>query len=189
MTKIFPALLILFAALLTAACASGGNVARAPETIAGGVPVYRLAPDDKLKITVYGEEKLTGDYLVGSDGNVSFPLIGMVKAAGLTLAELQTALTGALSETFLNSPRVSVDIAEYRPVYVLGEVNKAGQFPYKVGMTVNAAVATAGGFTYRANEKIVAVQHFNEPGEKRYELTSDILVRPGDTIRILERFF
>ncbi len=174
---------------LAGGCAGGGAVETPSATIGQGIPVYQLAPDDKLKIAVYGEEKLTGEYLVGSDGNISFPLIGMVRVAGLTLAELQTGIASELGSTYLNNPRVSVDIVEYRPVYVLGEVNKAGQFPYKVGMTINAAVATAGGFTYRANQKIVAVQHYKEPEEKRYRLTSDVLVRPGDTIRILERFF
>ncbi|MGL5838578.1 MAG: polysaccharide biosynthesis/export family protein [Sphingorhabdus sp.] len=187
--KIFFLLFAIIAALFVGGCAGNGDVQAPSATIADGIPVYRLAPDDKLKIAVYGEEQLTGEFLVGSDGNISFPLVGMVRVAGLTLAELQAGLASELGGTYLNNPRVSVDMVEYRPVYVLGEVNKAGQFPYKVGMTVNAAVATAGGFTYRANQKVVAIQHYNEAGEKRYRLTSDILVRPGDTIRILERFF
>jgi protein involved in polysaccharide export with SLBB domain len=187
--RAFSKLFILWAILFVGGCASSGEIEAPSATIGQGIPVYRLAPDDKLKIAVYGEEQLTGEFLVGSDGNISFPLIGMVEVAGLTLAELQAGMAAELSATYINNPRVSVDIIEYRPVYVLGEVNKAGQFPYKVGMTVNAAVATAGGYTYRAHQKIVAVQHYNEPSEKRYRLTSDILVRPGDTIRILERFF
>jgi protein involved in polysaccharide export with SLBB domain len=187
--RAFSKLLILWAMLFVGGCASGGDIEAPSTTIGQGIPVYQLAPDDKLKIAVYGEEQLTGEFLVGSDGNISFPLIGMISVAGLTLAELQAGMTAELSASYLNNPRVSVEILEYRPVYVLGEVNKAGQFPYKVGMTVNAAVATAGGYTYRANQKIVAVQHYNDPSEKRYKLTSDVLVRPGDTIRILERFF
>lgn len=170
-----------------AAQADQRNTATAAAT--AGVPIYRLAPDDKVKITVFGEEDLTGQYMVGSDGNLSFPLIGMVPAGGLTLAELQEALSTRLAAAYLKSPKVSADIVEYRPFYILGEVNKAGQYPYRVGMTVNAAVATAGGFTYRANKKKVVIQHFGATGERRYRLDSDLLVSPGDTIRILERFF
>ncbi len=187
--KPFTLILIMLCSLLMGSCASSGEIEPAPATIAGGLPVYLLAPDDKLRITVYGEEKLTGEFMVGSDGNIAFPLVGAISAAGLTLADLQAKIVNDLGTAYLNNPRVSVDILEYRPIYVLGEVNKAGQFPYKVGMTVNAAVATAGGFSYRANQKIVAVQHYDQASEKRYQLTSDILVRPGDTIRILERFF
>jgi protein involved in polysaccharide export with SLBB domain len=150
---------------------------------------YRLAPDDKVKIAVYGETPLTGEYLVGSDGRISFPLVGMVMAGGLTLAELQQSLTERLNSAYLNDAKVNVDIVEYRPFYILGEVNKAGQYPYKVGLTVRAAVATAGGFTYRANTKKIAIQRRGETVEAKTRLTPDLLVRPGDTIRVLERFF
>lgn len=156
---------------------------------AQGVPVYRLAPDDKVKIDVYGETELTGQYLVGSDGRISFPLIGMVQASGLTLAQLQERLTERLAARYLKHPQVSADIVEYRPFFILGEVNHAGQFPYRVGMTVTAAVATAGGFTYRANKHTVAIKHTGEAGEHKVKLTPDLLVGPGDTVRVLERFF
>lgn len=178
----------LMAALALVSC-STGSIAREPEPAPVVAPIYRLAPDDKVKITVYGETDLSGEYLVGSDGNVSMPLVGMVPAAGKTLAEFGDGLTQQLADKYLNKPRVSVDIAEYRPFYILGEVNRAGQFPYRVGLTVNAAVATAGGFTYRANHKTVAIKHAGEPGEKRYRLTADLQIMPGDTVRVLERFF
>lgn len=152
-------------------------------------PVYRLAPDDKIKIVVFGEEPLSGDYVVGSDGNISFPLIGMVQAGGLTVAELQAAITQQLGANYVNDPKVSAQIAEYRPFYILGEVNKPGEYPYRVGLTIHAAVATAGGFTYRANKKKLALQRSGTAGESREEITPDLKVQPGDTIRILERFF
>jgi len=176
-------------ALLCAGCAGDARSVAAPSAARQTMPAYRLAADDKVKITVYGEDTLTGEYLVGSDGTISFPLIGMVKAGGLTLAELQAALAQRLGTGYLNDPKVNADIVEYRPFYILGEVNKAGQYPYRVGMTVNAAVATAGGFTYRANHRTVAIQHFGEAGERKYQLTSDLPVLPGDTVRVLERFF
>jgi protein involved in polysaccharide export with SLBB domain len=187
--KALSLILMLFFSLLAVGCASKGPIEPAPATLSGGIPIYVLAPDDKLRISVYGEEKLAGEFMVGSDGSIAFPLVGTIGAAGLTVTDLQAKIAHELGAVYMNNPRVTVDIMEYRPIYVLGEVNKAGQFPYRVGMTVNAAVATAGGFTYRANQKIVAVQHYDEVGEKRYQLTSDVLVRPGDTIRILERFF
>lgn len=183
------ATLALSLALLCSACATDSAPATDASHATRPIPVYKLAPDDKIKVGVYGEEALTGEYLVGSDGTVSFPLIGMVKAGGLTLAQFQALLTERLAAAALNDPKVTVDILEYRPFYILGEVNKAGQYPYRVGMTVNAAVATAGGFTYRANHKSVAIQHRGEAGEQKYELRSDLPVMPGDTIRVLERFF
>jgi len=160
---------------------------RDPE--AQAIPVYRLAPDDKVKIVVFGEAELTGQYLVGSDGRISFPLIGMVQAGGLTLAQLQERLTQQLGARYLKHPKVSADIVEYRPFFILGEVSHSGQFPYRVGMTITAAVATAGGFTYRANKHSVGIKHFGEAGEHKVKLTPDLLVSPGDTIRVLERFF
>lgn len=151
--------------------------------------VYRLAPDDKLRIGVYGEEGLSGLFTVGSDGNISYPLLGAVKAAGLSLAELQALLTTRLRAGYVVDPKVSIDIGEYRPFYILGEVNKPGQYPYRAGLTLNAAVATAGGFTYRANHKTIAIEHDKASAEQRYRLTGSLLVQPGDTIRILERYF
>lgn len=174
-------------ATLVASCA-GGSAVRAP-SIAASTPVYQLAPDDKVKINVYGEEGLTGTFTVASNGAISYPLLGEVIAGGLTLAQLQAQLTARLRDGYLNDPKVSVDITEYRPFYILGEVNKAGEYPYRVGLTVDAAVATAGGFTYRANHRTVAIQHRGEAREVRYQLVPGVQVLPGDTIRILERFF
>jgi protein involved in polysaccharide export with SLBB domain len=176
-------------ALFLAMTALMPAVSRAQDATATVEDTYRLAADDKIKIAVYGETQLTGDYLVGSDGRISFPLVGMVEAAGLTLAELQQKLTQRLNDAYLNDAKVTVDVVEYRPFYILGEVNKAGQYPYKVGLTVRAAVATAGGFTYRANTRKIAIQHRGETIEQKVALTADMQVRPGDTIRVLERFF
>jgi protein involved in polysaccharide export with SLBB domain len=172
----------------TAGCAEAPAVNTASATTAE-IPVYRLGADDRLRINVYGEEALNAEYLVGSDGNISFPLIGMIQAKGLTLAELRTELTRRLAESALNDPKVSVDVVEYRPFYVLGEVQKAGQYPYRTGMTVMAAIATAGGFTYRANQKTVLIQRFGSAAEESYRLGPQTFVLPGDTIRIKERHF
>jgi len=181
-------LVILATAFAVAGC--GGNRGVAPDAAlpAMEIPVYKLAADDKVKVTVFGEEALTGTFLVGSDGNISYPLLGSVPAKGLTLAQLTQQLTTRLGGSVKN-PRVSADIAEYRPFFILGEVNRPGQYPYRTGMTVNSAVATAGGFTYRANQKRVLIQHLGEAGERRYELSAGLPILPGDTVRVGERYF
>jgi len=176
-------------ALTLAAAGCGGGAAVDGPSITAGAPIYRLAADDKVRVNVYGEEGLTGTYVIGSNGELSYPLLGAVKAAGLSVPELQAVLTGRLRREFVKDAKVSVDITEYRPFFVLGEVSRSGQYPYRVGLTVNAAVATAGGFSYRANRKVVAIQHLNQPGEVRYRLDPSLQVLPGDTVRVLERFF
>lgn len=180
--------LVTAMSIMLSGCGSAAD--RVPvASAATEVPVYRLGADDKIRINVYGEDPLNAEYLVGSDGNISFPLLGMVAAKGLTLAELQALLTLRLAQSAIVDPKVSVDIVEYRPFYVLGEVQKAGQYPYRTGLTIMAAVATAGGFTYRANHKVVMIQRFGEAEEQRLPLTPQTIVLPGDTIRIKERHF
>jgi protein involved in polysaccharide export with SLBB domain len=151
--------------------------------------VYKLAPDDHVRVTVYGEANLTGEYVVNSQGDISFPLGGAIHAEGLTLNDFAVAVREALAARFFKNPQVAADLVVSRPVYVLGEVNKAGQFPYQSNMTVLAAVATAGGFTYRANQKSVMIRHKGQADETRAKLTADLIVLPGDTIRIRERNF
>lgn len=180
---------LLPAALLIALAGCANDITPPQAGVAATPYVYRLGPDDKLRIAVYGEEPMAGEYLVNPEGTVSFPLVGMIKASGLTLSEFSAALSGALSAKYMKDPKVVVDILEYRPVYVLGEVNKSGQYPYRSGMTVLGAIATAGGFTYRANAKFVMIRHPEESGEVRRPLTADLPVSPGDTIRIKERYF
>lgn len=180
-------LLPLFLLMVVAGCAS--DIVPHDPAVATAPYTYRLGPDDKLRIAVYGEDPMAGEYLVNAEGMISFPLVGMIKASGLTLSEFHAALSNALAATYLKNPKVVVDVIEYRPIYVLGEVNKAGQYPYRSGMTVLGAVATAGGFTYRANLKVAMIRHPDEPGEARQPLTADLPVFPGDTIRIRERYF
>jgi len=171
----------------------GGCAADIAPTPPGAQPpapyVYRLAPDDRLRINVYGEPNLSGEYVVNTDGDLSFPLVGAFHAQGLTVNEVTAQLTQALVSHYYKSTHLVVDLVASRPVYVLGEVNKAGQFPYQSGMTVLAAVATAGGFTYRANQKIVMIRHPGEAAERRQPLTADLPVQPGDTVRVRERNF
>lgn len=150
---------------------------------------YRLGPGDKLKITVYGEDNLSGEQQVGPDGSVTVPLIGVVKAAGRSVPDVSDEIRNKLGEGFVRSPSVSVTIEQYRPFYILGEVNTPGQYEYAQGMTVLAAVARAGGYTYRANKSEIFLKREGSTEELHVRLDSDIAIRPGDTIRIGERYF
>jgi protein involved in polysaccharide export with SLBB domain len=176
------------AAALLAGCAA--DIARTPQGATAPAPyVYRLAPDDRLRINVYGEPNLSGEYAVNSEGDISFPLVGVFHVQGSTVNEVVVQLTSALTTRYYKNAHLTVDLIASRPIYVLGEVNKAGQFPYQSGMTVLAAVATAGGFTYRANQKVVLIRHPGEAAEQRQALTADLPVQPGDTVRVRERNF
>jgi polysaccharide export outer membrane protein len=152
-------------------------------------PAYTLGPGDKVRIIVYGETELSGEFFVSGNGIISFPLIGDVQAGGRTIGEVQNELTKRLGNGYLVSPRVSLEVLTYRPFFILGEVNKPGEYPYSSGLTVLAAVATAQGFTYRANTHKIFIKHAKEPSEHEYKITSDLPVLPGDTVRVVERFF
>jgi protein involved in polysaccharide export with SLBB domain len=150
---------------------------------------YVLGPNDRIRLKVYGEADITGEYEVDSNGQVSIPLAGHIGAAGLTTKQLERTITSALAKGIVRDPRVNVEVALYRPYYILGEVKKGGEYPYRLGLTVMDAVASAGGFTYRANENKVYLRRSGAGAEEIYALDAPILVFPGDNIRIPERYF
>ena len=150
---------------------------------------YKLGVADKVRILVYNEPNLTGEYLVNANGAIAFPLIGDVAAAGHTATEIKDLITAQLSNGYLRDPQVSIDILSYRPFYILGEVNKPGEYPYEEGISVLKAVAAASGFTYRADERHVFIKRAGKDTESEYNLSGDIQLQPGDTVRIRERFF
>lgn len=150
---------------------------------------YRLGSADKVRIIVFDEPSLSGEFLVNANGSLSMPLIGDVPVAGSTASVVTEAIKKRLSDGFLKNPQVSIDVLTFRPFYILGEVNKPGEYPYSSGLTVFNAVATAEGFTYRANKKRVVIKHAGASEEAKEKLTPDLQVRPGDTIRIQERLF
>ena len=170
---------------LLGACST---VASTPDDVAALQSEYRLGPGDQLRITVFNEADLTGQFLVGSQGTIAYPLVGEVRAAGLTVPEFTDALRVALLE-YVRQPNISVEVANYRPFFILGEVQRPGTYPYSASLTVLNAVATAGGFTYRANRSRVFIRHASEQEERSYPLTIATPVLPGDTIRIGERLF
>lgn len=150
---------------------------------------YLLGPGDKVRVTVYGEESLSGEFFVSGTGLMSLPLIGEIKVGGMTVGQFQTAVQDKLKDGYLKDPRVSAEVLTFRPFYILGEVEKPGTYPYTSGLTVLNAVATAGGFTYRADKKSVYIKRNGDTSENKGELKPSTLVSPGDTIRIGERFF
>ena len=174
----------------TASLAAGPAARPAPgEDLAGEEYSYRLGPGDKIRLTVYGEEDLSGEFEVGSAGEVSLPLIGAVRVAGLTLRGFTSLAELKYREGYLKHPRVSVEVINYRPIYVLGEVNNPGVYEYVNHMTVLQAVVLAGGYTYRANkDKVKIVRRTHASGAKKKE-GNFTKILPGDIVRIPERFF
>jgi polysaccharide export outer membrane protein len=150
---------------------------------------YKLGSGDKLRLIVFGEPTLGGEFTISGDGLVSLPLIKDIPAAGMTASQLQGSIEAAYKEGYLRDPRVSIEVLSFRPFYILGEVNKPGEYPYSNGITVVNAVALAEGFSYRANKKKVFIRHAGAVAEEQVPLTSSLLVAPGDTVRIAERYF
>ena len=180
--------------MLVTACQSGGTATRqvvddSAPTQAQTNTAYTLGTGDKLRINVFGQPELSGQFVVDGTGAISLPLIGQVVATGSSSQELETTIAEKLADGFLLEPRVSVEVTNYRPFYILGEVGRPGEYPFNSGLTVLNAVAAAGGFTYRANKKIVYIKSVGADQEVKYELNTNTVVKPGDTLRISERIF
>ena len=156
-------------------------------TVSGGVP--RLQAGDKLRVTVFGEDKLSGDYEIDPSGFVSLPLAGTTKAAGMTKIDLERALAVKFRSQYLRDPKVTVDVAAFRPFYVLGEVEKPGEYAFKSGLNVMSAIAIAGGNTYRSSNTRVLIQRAGEEGLKEVPFAPTVPVYPGDLIRVPPRYF
>ena len=140
-------------------------------------------------MTVYGEDRLTGDYDINASGFISLPLLGSVKALDLTQAALRDAVADGLRKSALRDPRVTVDVVSLRPFYILGEVEKPGEYPSRSGLDVWRAMAMAGGQTYRASTSTVAIQRAGETDWRDYKLGGEVTVGPGDVVRVPERWF
>ena len=150
---------------------------------------YRLASGDRLRVIVFGQDNLSNSFSVDGSGNVSLPLIGLVKASGLTTAELERNVEARLRNGFLREPRVSIEVEAFRPFFVLGEVTTSGQYPFINGMTVQNAIAVAGGYTPRGFHGDVDVTRVIDGRPLTFEAPQTFPVRPGDTITVRERFF
>jgi protein involved in polysaccharide export with SLBB domain len=191
---------IVFMLLFALVVAGGGGVRALAQTADPSAPAssqapaitdehYRLGTGDKLRINVYGEDDLSGEFLVDSSGQVQLPLVGQVKAAGLTLHEFVAEISAALMNGYLKDPKVSVEVENYRPFYIMGEVNKPGEYPYENGLNVLGAIALAGGYTYRANDSEVYLRRSGSTREEVMPADASTKINPGDIVRVAERLF
>lgn len=185
------ALGLLALCLLVSACGGGAKPVteaerQALEAAAAGPP--ELQPGEKIHVIVYGEPTLSGDYQIDPSGLVSLPLAGTIKAAGLTQQQLEQKLAEKFSSGYLKNPKITVAIAEFRPFYIVGEVEHPGAYPYTGGLNVLSAVAIAGGGTYRADLSRVLIQHPGEDKMHEYKMNAPIPILPGDIIEIPRRY-
>lgn len=179
--------LVMLAGLGLSGCADKVPLGH-PATLASS-PIYRLGVGDTVRVGVYGEDRLGGDYIVASDGTISFPLIGSVPASGRTVEELRVALTGSLGAGYLTTPKVNAQVITFRPYFILGEVERPGRYPAVDSMSLTKAIATAGGYTYRANTKFIYLRRDGQKAEVKLPVDEDVHVQPGDVIRVGERYF
>ncbi|WP_375461186.1 polysaccharide biosynthesis/export family protein [uncultured Enterovirga sp.] len=178
--------------LAAAALPLGGCFRQRPVVIAAdlrGQEAYSLATGDKLRIIVFGQDSLSNIYQIDASGRIAMPLIGPVQVGGLGTAGAAAAIEAKLKGGFIREPKVTVEVDAYRPFFILGEVTTSGQFPYVNGMTVQTAVAIAGGFTPRADRDIAELTRRTVRGVVIGEVPITYPVRPGDTIVIKERWF
>ena len=150
---------------------------------------YKLGAGDRLKITVFGEESLSGEFEIDGQGAVAMPLVGNLKAGGKDVRSFEKDIEAALQDGYLVNPRVGIEVLNFRPFFILGEVKNPGSYPYVNGLTVLNAVALAGGYTHRARTDSVMLRHGSDPKESEFEAPEDSKVLPGDVIRVTERFF
>ncbi|ALA19981.1 MULTISPECIES: polysaccharide biosynthesis/export family protein [Chelatococcus] len=193
---------------LLAACAApvannGKRAAAVPETTAGTTAMppprpdqptpssyrYRLGIGDRIRVTVFGEEALSGEFEIDGGGAVTLPLIGAVPAEDQTLADLQDTLTKRFRSGLLRNPKIVVEILSYRPIFVLGEVRNSGEYKFRPGLSAFEAVALAGGFTYRADQRHIYIRRRGESEERAHDMSRPVPVFPGDNLRVAERYF
>jgi polysaccharide export outer membrane protein len=178
--------LIALAALFACGCA---HQSATPPLAAYAEAPYTLDSGDKLRIVVFGQDGLTNSYAVDAGGRITMPLIGAVPARGLTTTDLARAVAARLRQGYMREPHVAVEIEAYRPFFILGEVLAPGQYPYVANMTVETAVAIAGGFTPRASRNQVSLRRIVGGQEARGAVPPNYPMQPGDTIIVGERWF
>lgn len=179
-------------AVVIFALAVSGCMRPSPSVTTGYASVdepYRLDAGDKLRVVVYGQDGLTNTYAVGASGAITMPLIGSVPARGLTPAELAASITARLKKGYLREPYVAAEVETYRPFFILGEVAAPGQYPYVPQLTIESAVAIAGGFTPRAERGGIKLTRVGEGGVAQAIVPPGTMLKPGDTIVVAERWF
>ncbi len=159
------------------------------EPTAGSDTQYRMGTGDKVRLIVYGEPELSGEFVIDGAGVVNIPLIGSVRAKGTTVQQFQRRVVAAFKDGYLNDPKVAAEVLNYRPFFITGEVKQGGQYPFRSGLTVQDSIAIAGGYTYRANVDKVYIRREGRDKEIEVSLESRVPIVPGDNIRIPERYF
>ena len=183
------------AAPLPVAAPGPGPFAAAPPVLGpdAGPPFqqgsYTLDSGDRLRVVVFGQDGLTNSYVVDVSGHIAMPLIGSVSARGLTSVQLAGRIAEALRQGYIREPHVAVEVEAYRPFFILGEVAQPGQYPYVANMTVETAVAIAGGFGPRGFYKTMIISRNLPSGTLRFEVPNTYRICPGDTVRVQERWF
>jgi polysaccharide biosynthesis/export protein len=173
--------------LLLAGCSPGSGL---PPLAATADGPYRLGVGDEMRVITFGEERLTGQFKVNDRGEIAVPLLGTIRADGLTTTDLEKSISKQLTDKkVLLDPSVSVEVLKYRPVFILGEVSKPGEYPFQPGMTVLTAVAVAGGFTYRAETEYASILRTADKHPVEGRVPRGMEIRPGDVIDIYERYF
>jgi polysaccharide export outer membrane protein len=150
---------------------------------------YKLDAGDKLRVVVFGQEGLTNTYAIDAGGSITLPLIGQVSARGRSPAQLAAEISAKLRNGYIREPSVAVEVESYRPFFILGEVQAPGQYPYVPNMTVESAVAIAGGFSPRAKRDVVTLTHTDASGALRSVVPLGTSLSPGDTVDVGERWF
>ena len=184
--------LLAAVSFVLAACASGPAPAPAgpsPTATTSTNTVYQLGTGDQIRISVFGQPDLSGQFVVDGTGSIAMPLIGTIQAQGKSTSELEQTIYDRLTDGYVRDPQVSAEVINYHPFYILGEVANPGEYPYTNNLSVLNAVASAGGFTYRANKRVVFIKSVDANQEVSVTLDSTATVQPGDTIRIGERIF
>jgi protein involved in polysaccharide export with SLBB domain len=169
--------------------AAAGSLSLAPGGKGANPADYRLGPNDRTRIIVFGQPNLTGEFQLDGNGILAFPLIGNVDANGMTPRDLQQAIANKLDPAYMHNPSVSVEVSTRRPFYVVGEVQKPGSYPFVTDLTLLEAVATAGGATYRANMANFYIKRRVNGQIVRVAASQESDIQPGDTVIVRERYF
>ncbi len=181
---------LLALAFLVSGC-GGGTISEAEKqslALAATEPAT-IQPGDKIRVIVFGEDKLSGEYELDQAGQISVPLAGTMKVEGMTQADLEQALAKKFRSQYLRDPKVTVTIASLAPYYIIGEVKSPGQKTYRSGLNVLTAIAIAGGPTYRASRDSVEIQRRGETKMHDYPISASVPILPGDIIKVPERYF
>jgi polysaccharide export outer membrane protein len=183
-----PSVLAVVVAAVLAGCGMAGS--DLPSLPPPPITPYRLGAGDRIRIIVYGDKELSDSFAIADDGSVSLPLAGSVQASGRSTADIATGIAAALeSRGMMRDPSVAVEVETYRPIFILGEVTKPGQYPYEPGMTAIAAVSIAGGYTYRAIESYVGILRKEGTTSVTGRTLPQDKVAPGDVITVYDRRF